>query len=232
MHYRFAICDDQPADLKFISTLVARWADRADHTSSIATFPSAEAFLLRYAEDKAYDILLLDIEMGAMNGVALAKAIRAENKEVQIVFTTGYMEYIEDGYDVEALHYLMKPVNEAKLFAVLNRATEKLQRNERAMLLDTRDEAIRIPLYEIQYLEVRQNYVTIHAREEHTVKRSLSEIETELDESFFRVGRSFIVNLRYVRKVTKTDVYLKSGAVVPLSRGMYEPLNRAMISYF
>ncbi len=232
MHYRFAICDDQPADLRFIATLVARWADATGHSAAIATFPSAEAFLLRYAEDKAYDILLLDIEMGQMNGVALAKAVRAANKEVQIVFVTGYMEYIADGYDVEALHYLMKPVNEGKLCAVLNRAADKLKRNEQALLLDSRDEAVRIPLYEIHYLEVRQNYVTIHAREEHVVKRPLGEIEKELDESFFRVGRSFIVNLRYIRKITKTDVHLKSGAVIPLSRGMYEPLNRAMISYF
>ncbi len=232
MHYRFAICDDVSADQKFIAALVTRWADMVGHTVAIATFPSAEAFLLRYAEDKAYDVLLLDIEMGQMSGVALARAVRAENKEVQIVFTTGYMEYIADGYEVDALHYLVKPVNAEKLFVVLNRATEKLQRNERALLLDVRDEAVRIPLYEIQYLEVRQNYVTIHAREEHTVKRPLNEMEKELDESFFRVGRSFIVNLRYIRKVTRTDVHLKSGAVVPLSRGMYEPLNRAMIEYF
>ncbi|MGE5654348.1 MAG: LytR/AlgR family response regulator transcription factor [Bacillota bacterium] len=232
MNYRFALCDDEPADLKYIATLVAQWADASGHTAAVEPFPSAEAFLLRYAEDKAYDILLLDIEMGQMNGVALARAIRAENKEVQIVFITGYMDYIANGYDVEALHYLMKPVNEAKLLDVLKRAADKLRRNERALLLEIHDETVRIPLYEIQYLEVRQNYVTIHAREEHTVKRPLSEIEKELDESFFRVGRSFIVNLRYIRKITKTDVYLKNGAVVPLSRGMYEPLNRAMISYF
>lgn len=232
MHYRFAICDDEPAAVGYIATLVARWADMAGHTAAIDGFPSAEAFLLRYAEDKAYDILLLDIEMGTMNGIALAKAVRAENKEVQIIFITGYKEYIADGYDVEALHYLIKPVSEQKLFAVLNRAAEKLKRNERVLLLDTRDEAVRIPFYEIQYLEVRQNYVTIHAREEYTVKKPLSEIEHELDESFFRTGRSFIVNLRYIKKISKTDVYLKSGAVIPLSRGMYEPLNRAMISYF
>ena len=90
----------------------------------------------------------------------------------------------------------------------------------------------RVPLHEIRSMEVRQNYVTIHAGEDYTVKRTLSDIEKDLDESFFRTGRSFIVNLRYVRKITKTEVFLKEGGAVPLSRGLYHSINQAVIRYF
>ena len=88
---------------------------------------------------------------------------------------------------------------------------------------------VRLPFYEIRYLEVRQNYVTLHAKREYTVKRTLGEFEKELDQRFFRVGRSLILNLKDVRRVTRTEVRLSDGTVLPLPRGAYEPLNRAII---
>ena len=90
---------------------------------------------------------------------------------------------------------------------------------------------VRIPLHEIKYLDVHQNYVTIHAKTEHTVKRTLGEFEKLLDDSFVRIGRGIIVNLTYISRVTKTDVYLLDGSILPLPRGAYEPLNRAIISH-
>lgn len=232
MHYRLAICEDQPADARYVSMLVTHWAATTGHTVSADTFPTAETFLFRYSEDKAFDILLLDIEMGTINGVELAKTIRRDNREVQIIFITGYTDYIADGYDVEALHYLLKPVTQDRLSAVLNRATEKLARIERALLLNQGGETIRVPLYEIRYLEVQQNYVTVHARGDYIVKKTLSTFEEELDDGFFRAGRSFILNLRFVSRITRTEVHLKDGARVPLAHGLYDALNRAMIRHF
>lgn len=232
MIYHIAICDDEPADVKYLSMLVSKWASATGNAAAADTFPSAEAFLFHYAADKAYDILLLDIEMGGMDGVQLAKTVRKDDKEIQIVFITGYSEYIAEGYEVEALQYLLKPINETKLFSALGRAAEKRKRNERALLLDCGGETVRVPLYEIHYLEVRQNYVTVHAKEDYTVKKTLGQLEKELDDGFFRTGRSFIVSLRAVRKITRLSVQLSDGTSVPLSRGYYEPLNRAMIRYF
>ncbi len=230
--YKLAICDDSPADALYLQGLVSKWAKKADEAIEVQTFASAEAFLFQYEEDKAFDILLLDIEMAKMDGVTLARKIRAGNQEVQIVFITGYTDYIADGYEVEALHYLLKPVKEEKLFEVLERAVVKLARNERTLLLETADGTVRVPLYEIRWIEVQRNYVTIHAAEDYTVKKSLSEVEAELDEGFMRTGRSFIVNLKQVRRIGKNEVILADGSMVPLSRGYYEKLNRAMIERF
>jgi len=223
------ICDDEQTEISYLTGLVQKWAVKREVIISIAGYPGAESFLFAYEENKAADILLLDIQMGEMDGVALAKRIRSENKEVQIIFVTGYMEYISDGYDVEALHYLLKPVSEEKLTLILDRALEKLARNERALFINRGGESVRIPIYEIRFLEVRHNYVTVHANEEYTVKKTLGEIEKELDDSFFRAGRSFIVNLKYIRKITKTDIHLSDRKVIPLSRGLYDTINRAMI---
>ena len=224
-----AICDDQPSEIDYLTGLVQSWASYKMHSIQLRPFPSAEAFLFAYGQDRDYDILLLDIQMKALDGVTLAKQIRAGNKEVQIIFVTGYMDYIADGYDVEALNYLLKPVTPEKLSAVLDRAVQRLARNQKALFIQHAGENIRIPLYEIRYLEVMHNYVTIHAGAEYKVKKTLAALEEELDSNFFRVGRSFIVNLRYVRKSTKTEVHLTDGVVVPLSRGLYAALNRAII---
>ena len=231
MKYKIAICDDSGADRQFVLNMVRAWASSAGHTVHIDDFPSAESFLFRYAEDKNWDILLLDIEMGAMDGVSLAKRVRKDNEAVQIVFVTGYSDYIAEGYEVAALHYLMKPVSGEKLFAVLNRALEKRKREERCLNLELGGEMVRIPFYDIRYLDVRQNYVTIHGKAEYTVKRSLNEFEKELDDRFFRAGRSLIINLKYIRRVTKTEVSLSDGTLLPLPRGAYEPLNRAIIKH-
>jgi len=226
-----AICDDNPAESKYLSTLVNKWAVMRKAAANIINFQSAEGFLFSYDDNKAVDILLLDIQMGGMDGVTLAKTIRAQNKEVVIIFVTGYMEYIADGYDVEALHYLMKPVSDEKLEAILDRAVVKLAKNERALYITHAGEGVRIPLYEIRYLEVLRNYVTVHANGEYLVKKTLSELEKGLDESFFRIGRSHIVNLRYVRKCVKDGLHLADGVVLPLPRGAHAALNRAMIEY-
>ena len=85
-------------------------------------------------------------------------------------------------------------------------------------------------MYEIRCLEVRQNYVTVHAKEDYTVKKPLGEFQRELDERFFRTGRSCIVNLACVRRVTRTEVFLDGGLTMPLSRGLYDAINRAIIS--
>lgn len=230
MKVNFAICDDNSIDSEYVTELVRKWSNDNKYQVNIDTFSSAEAFLFHYIENKEYDVLLLDIEMKDMDGVTLARKIRKSNKSVQIVFITGYSDYIAEGYDVEALHYLMKPLKEDKLFDVLNRAVAKLIQNEKHLLLNLFDEMIRLPLHEISYLDVDRNYVTIHANKNYTIKKTLGEIEKELDERFFRIGRSAIINLKYVSRVTKTDVYLINGIILQLPRGMYDALNRAIIN--
>lgn len=230
--YRLAICDDDQADVVYLRSFLEKWAKDSKTALKIESYPSAEAFLFQYEEDTSFDLLLLDIEMGEMSGVELARRIRRENRLVQIIFITGYMEYIAEGYDVEALHYLLKPVTEEKLFAVLDRAAERLKAKEKELCLALPGTVVRIALCEIRYLEVQKNYVTVYGEEAYTVKKTLNELEKELDESFCRTGRSHIVNLHFVKKITRTQVVLKDGRELPLSRSFYERMNRAMIQYF
>ncbi len=237
--YRIAVCDDEQADASYVARFIKKWASDHAVMMYVEEFSSAEAFLFRYEEDRTFDLLFLDIEMKTncmdkkcMNGIELAAKLRERDHTIQIVFVTGYMDYIAEGYDVEALHYLLKPVTEERLGGVLERAVQRVKDREKELCLQISEGIVRIPVSEIRYLEVQRNYVTIHGVETYTVKKTLGELERELDESFFRTGRSYLVNLRFVKKITKSQVVLKDGMQVPLSRGLYDEINRAMIQYF
>lgn len=230
MNYKIAICDDEKTDRQYIETLVERWAKGVGHSVQISAFESAESFLFHYASQSDYDILLLDIEMGKMDGVTMAKQLRRDNDIIQIVFITGYSDYISEGYEVAALHYLMKPVKEEKLSIVLDRAADKLAKNEKVLFFEMGKETVRIPIYQIRYADVFGNYVTIHATEEIKIKMTLGNLEKKLDERFFRVGRSLIVNLTQIARVTKTEIWLSDQTALPLPKGAYEAVNRAIIN--
>ena len=229
MNYNIAICDDSEADRKYIYDMVDEWALVQGHSVHITTFESAENFMFCYDDRKDYDILLLDIEMGDMDGVAMAKKLRKQDDNVQIVFITGYSDYIAEGYEVAALHYLMKPVKKEKLLSVLDRAVEKLSKNEKMINMELGGALVRIPIYQIRYADVLGNYVTVHAAQEYTFKMTLSDLQKELDERFLRVGRSCIVNLTQVSRVTKTLIKLSDGTEIPLPRGAFDAVNRAII---
>lgn len=230
VRYKIAICDDLESDRDYLKDLLNKWANDYSHLLNVYTFSSAESFLFRYEEAKDYNILLLDIEMGLMDGVSMAKKIRQDNDTVQIIFITGYSDYIAEGYEVNALHYLMKPVKEEKLFSVLERAIEKINKNDVVLNMDSANGMVRVPIYQIRFAEVFGNYVTIHANDEVVVKMTLNEVDKLLDERFYRVGRSVIVNLNEVSRVTKTEIKLLDGTSIHLPRGAYDGVNRAIIS--
>ena len=230
MQYKIAICDDSDADRQYVLNMVRAWAAAAGHLVHTDAFASAESFLFHYAQESDYDILLLDIEMGTMDGVTMAKQLRKSNDTVQIIFITGYSDYISEGYEVAALHYLMKPVKEEKLWTVLDRAAGKIAKNEKVLHFSLGGEMVRLPVYRIRYADVFGNYVTIHAQSDVTVKMTLGELEKQLDDRFYRVGRSVLVNLTQISRVTKGEIRLNDGTALPLPRGAYDGVNRAIIN--
>ncbi len=233
MNYKIAILEDNPAEAEYVTALVDRWGKEAGHTLSIAGYPSAEAFLFQYEDQKSVDILLLDIEMGQMNGMELARRIRQADEMMQMVFITGYPDFISEGYEVSALHYLMKPVAPEKLWAVLDKAAARLAREEKRLDVTYDRKTDYVPLSRILYVEAQKQYVLIHTLEEtYRMKKSLAKTEEELDEYFLQVHRSFCVNLRHVVQIKSGGVVLKNGEEIPISRGMAETIGQEMIRLF
>ena len=162
MKLKIAICDDEQNQIEYLSGVVSAWASKNHHVAELKTYSSAKSFLFDYSEEKDFDILLLDIEMPGMNGVELAKAVRKENSTVQIVFITGYYEYFSDGFDVSALHYLIKPADERKLLPVLDRAVSSLNYRQRSVLLTSSDGDVKVSLADICYVESENTHVAVY----------------------------------------------------------------------
>ena len=233
MIYQIGICDDSPADVTYISKLVEKWAEESGLSVRLDSFSSAESFLFHYAEKKDYDILLLDIEMGQKNGIELAREVREGNDTVQLVFITGFPDFVMEGYEVSALHYLMKPVAEEKLYAVLARAVKNLTKAEQVLLFQIEGESVRISASEILVVEAFAHSVSLQTTNgSYKVNMSISEIAKTLDEGFVRCHRSYVVNLKHVGRITRTAVVLDNGTEVPLSRNSYQSVNQAFISYY
>ncbi len=230
---KIALCDDESVEIEYLSSLAREWAETSRRNVNISTFQSAEAFLFEYEEDKSFDILILDIQMKGMDGIELAEKIRESNSGVQIIFITGYPDYISMGYDVSALHYLIKPVEKQKLFSVLDKAEKNLNKAEKFILLSVESENIRLRTDDIIYIEAFGHSSNIVCKNgEYSVKMPISDVFGMLDGSFVYCHRSYVINLRSVSSITKTDIIFDDGKNVPVSRRMYGAVNTAFINYY
>lgn len=242
MKLRIAVCDDEQAELSFLSDLASRWAAERGHAAFVRAFENAEAFLFDYTDGERFDILLLDIQMGerGMDGVALAKKLRAPeagggmgDEKLQIVFVTGFPDFMAQGYEVSALHYLMKPVEEERLRSVLDRALPRLEKQEKSLLVKAGSDILRVEARDILYAEAFAHSTVVAAKSgSFEVRQTIGELEEELGEGFFRCHRSYLVALGAVARITATDVILDGGKAVPLSRRLYKEANRAFIRYY
>ncbi|MBR5428110.1 MAG: response regulator transcription factor [Clostridia bacterium] len=233
MRLEISVCDDEKAEREYLASLISRWAETAGHTVTVKDYSSAEQFLFENGEDVASDILLLDIQMKQIDGVQLARAVRSRNKTVQIVFITGFDEYVSLGYDVDALHYLMKPVGYEKLAEVLNRAAERVGKKERQLLLQTADGLRRLAVGDVVYAEAVGHTLIVHLNGGTVaLSRTLASFKEDAGEGFVSPHRSFLVNLSHISRISKKELGLDNGETVPVARGAYDEVNRAFIAFY
>jgi len=228
----FAICDDERTEITYLSMLVNKWAKERDILVRLSDYESAENFLFACDDNRTVDIILLDIQMKEMDGVELARQIRKSNEIIQIVFITGYPDFIAEGYDVSALHYLMKPVKEDKFFEVLDKAVSRLRKTPRIITFPKTGGDIKINADDILYTEVLSHTVILYlvkGKEEFQMR--ISDMEKLLGNGFFKCHRSYIVSMKSVRRVTKTAMVFNNGQEIPLSRNLYDAANQAFINY-
>lgn len=231
MKYRIAICDDEQNQIEYITSIVTSWSNHKGHSCEIRTFASAEAFLFEYEEDKAYDILLLDVEMKNMNGIELAKRIRKDNNRAEIIFITSHFEFVGEGYEVDALHYLIKPISVEKLTQVLTKAAEKLSVEPPSVVISCEGETVKLYESDILYVESFLHYIVIHTKDkEYKIKENMSVFEKRVSDDFYRIHRSYLVSLKHITRISRTSVNI-GNTELPLSRGKYDDINRAFIQH-
>ncbi len=231
------ICDDDMIVLENLAGEVKRWGKEKQELCSVELFPTADSFLFAWEEKKDMDVLLLDIEMPGMNGMELARKLRQRGEHISIIFVTGNSEYALEGYDLEAVSYLVKPVKRERLYAALDRARERMSSREALLVTISAGEVERVYVSDICFLESEGHETVLRKRDGTRISSrvNLQQLEQELEgksEAFFKPHRSYLINLGYVEKITKKDVRMDGGMLIPIARGKWEALNQAYMGYF
>ncbi|GLB31218.1 DNA-binding response regulator [Lacrimispora amygdalina] len=179
------------------------------------------------------DIIFLDIKIGKESGLITARKIREINTRTKIVFLTAYKQYVFQSFDVDASHYLIKPVSEQKLYAVLDHLLRQLNPlKEPPIIVRSGQTTLCVSCSDLLYVEVNNKTVTLHNKNDITeFSGKLEAIETNLPARFYRCHRSFIVNMDYVVRFDKMDLHLANGESVPVSKRKYQDFTRAFLRH-
>lgn len=232
---RIAIVEDLPADRERLREAVCRWGEsRRIHIAPPELFPSGEAFLAAFSDDR-FDIIFLDVYMEEMTGMDTARRIREADKSCRLVFTTTSVDFAVEGYEVGAASYLVKPLDDEKLCAALDRCgADVLERRQYVTVPDKTGQQ-RLYLHQIVYTEFVGRRVEVHERDggQRTVPISQSAFAALLLEYpyFCDCMKGILVNFEAVEKLTGDSFVLAGGQRVPISRLKYREVREKFLAW-
>ena len=233
--YRVAVCEDEPLLAEQNARMTCRILEGRgmvrDRDYRVDTFYTAAALLEKFdTQPRAYDLLLLDIDLADGSGLDLAGALRERRVTASVLYITGYQEFTAQALHTRAVDYLLKPVDEEKLAAALEWDLRVNYRPERPVL---HTPAGAIPLSEILYLEIDGRKTAVHLdKTVESLSEPLSKLKTSLlGRGFSHSHFSYLVNLARGSRVEDTVLTLDTGEQVPVSRRYYRPLMDAYIDF-
>ncbi|RKI38801.1 DNA-binding response regulator [bacterium D16-51] len=229
---KIAVCEDNQAEADWLKKVIEKWAADNRMDVQVSCYSETGQFLFAY-EESCFDMLFLDVQMPEEDGISLARRLRKKNDSIPIVFVTGMDEYISEGYEVEAVHYLVKPVKEEKVKECLERIAKKLAAGMPYVVLGTEDGVYKVLQKDIVKIEVfaRQCFYTT-TNGQYAVVQSLKQAQEGLEAGCFKeCYRGVLVNLCHIEAVEHNRVLLTGGIEAPVSRRLYGKLNEAFIGY-
>ena len=228
-----AICEDQESEQMRLSNAIKDWASARDISVDIFTYSHAEAFLFAWP-DTSFDLAFLDIQMKHMSGIQLAEQIRLSDKNILIVFVTSFSQYVLRGYDVDALHYLIKPLSATKLIPILDKAHVVWRsRKKESLLVSDGAGQLKLPFGDIFSIRMLSHIAEIHTEQKtYEIRKTATELENRLPSHFMRCHRSCIVNLFKADCVYKNSLLLSNGVTLPISRNHTKKINDAYMRLY
>lgn len=214
MKWNVLICEDDPQQCRGMEDLLAH-----DESLHLACCMSAEEVRRCINSFGWPDILLIDIRLGADNGIELVKQILPEESGTEVIYITGYVEYCTKVYETEHVSFLLKPVKTEELFHAIRQAQERLKRRRReGLALPVRSSVYFLPYASIRYLESqgRKLRLVTDGRDYETYLR-FRDICPQLDGRFLQCHKSFVVNLDRVVELEPHGFRLSTGERIPIS---------------
>lgn len=216
------ICDDDKSLCEDLKNMILKHGQH-----NVTVYHSAEGMLFECESHYPFDCVFLDIQMKEINGIECARKIREFDKKIGIIFLSAIKDYVFEGYEVNAIRYLLKPLNQDKCFEILDLVEESVQKEHHYLYINK----TKIDCADILYIESYGHYCSIHTDKALETKSSLSELYSQLPEGFIQTHRSYIVNLSHIEAVLKEGCLLSDETVIPISRNSVKKVNNAFMEY-
>lgn len=231
---KIAICDDEKLYRIKVKKNIYKTFKNLKIDGKIFEYESGEN-LLEDIEKKQFDLIILDIVMNDMDGINTAKEIREIDKKVCIVFLTNYNQYAIQGYGLNIYRYLIKNLDEEKITKIISNIYE--EKKIKTIVLKSQKEVMSFDLSSIYFFEVNNRIITMHYEINREYKTrefygKLDDLEVQLKgDSFFRSHRSYIVNIKKIRKIVSREIFFDILPKAIVSRSRYLELKRIYMDY-
>ena len=227
-----AVVDDNLNDRKMILDYLSQFFNESGEDYTTSTFEDGVSFLNDYSF--SYDFIIFDIDMPQISGIDTAKELRKKDSNVTIMFVTNMPQYALEGYSVEAVDYVLKPLSYPDFRLKMKKATRYILRNSvKKVTINTTEEGlITVDSSDIYYVESKLHYIYYHTKKGiYKMRAKLTEVEDILlPYHFARSGGSFLINLAYLEKIDGNEIVV-AGETLPLSRRMKASLMSAFTKY-
>lgn len=213
-----AMIEDEQAAKERLESCLRRFAQESGEELAIHPFGEAVEFLDHYKP--IYDVVFMDIELPHINGMDAARRLREMDQKVVLIFVTNMAQYAVKGYEVNALDYIIKPLNYGSFALKMERVVRQVKSRSAALTISQQNGIKRILLREIRYIEVQGHRLVFHTESGPIPgSGSLSEMEQRLKgRGFSRCNKCYLVNLRYVAQVEGLTLWLREGDGLQISR--------------
>lgn len=219
--YRIIVVEDSDREYGTLQHALESYEHEKGLSFTITRFTSIEEFLTAYRGNA--DLIFLDIQLPGMNGMEGAERLRRLDRSVALVFVTNLAQYAVNGYEVDALDYIVKPLSIKKLYYVMDKALQRAESNVRQKRVTIRNVSSFSSVYSgsITYVEVMGHHMTVHLTDgkEMSATGSLTTLYEELkDYGFERCNSCYLVNMRYIEEVRGDVLKMTSGQELLISK--------------
>lgn len=227
---KIAVCDDESVMCERLKQMIVSKLEQWEEPFRVSCYTNAVQFLHTSLD---FDLIFLDIQMPDLNGMDLAKRLRKKEFEGILIFVTVLKECMLDAFEVEAMDYLCKPVEDQRLEKALKRSLKRLHsREEKYLSVQTMHWCRNIKLKDIYYCEVMNRKIFLHTKNgiiEYYGK--LKEVEQQTAPDFIKCHRSFLVNPEYLSEYREGRAFLENGEQIPVSKNCHSILMKKMMEY-
>lgn len=228
MTIKICVIEDETIFQEQIKKIVELYEAKNSFPIEAEYYSSSTPGLIQHACD--FHLFILDIQLNNENGIAIAKQLRTAGYKGSIVFLTSYEDYVFDGYNVNALNYLLKPLTYEQFYDCVTRVAERLE--NQYFTFRHKSSYQRVPYSDILYFTSRNQYVEIITSTENIfINEPLKCVLNHLPLYFVQCHRTIIVNLDFVEKIVKQDAFLSDGTLLPISRQYLNPLREQFLQH-